>query len=402
MLAPRDSSDPDRRRQMRDAALYGAVVGLVVFLLLLIFIDLAWIVPLLIGVVAGIVAALFFLWSATEGFVRFNEDAARRIAEKTGRGGATAGGSHLGAGDPGGVDPGMPVADDAGERESAAEAAAVFEAEGTRTDGTDRGWAGDHRGAGDPGGVDPGMPVADDPGERESAAEAAEAFEAANRGSTQDSDLGLGPREPLQDGSDEDARSRLLDEHVGAGDPGAVDAGMPDPGATDRAEDAEAAAAAFDAEADEESGLRDAHAGAGDPGSVDPAMPDPDAAVTAESAEEAATAFGSATGTGGTTDQPAAPGRRPELFDAPEGGSGDDLKLIRGVGPKLEAMLHDLGVWHFRQIASWGAEEVAWVDGHLEGFNGRVARDEWVSQARTLAAGGDTAFSEQAREEGDL
>ncbi len=41
---------------------------------------------------------------------------------------------------------------------------------------------------------------------------------------------------------------------------------------------------------------------------------------------------------------------------------GDDLKRIKGVGPKLEALLHSLGIYHFDQIAAWGPAEVAWVD----------------------------------------
>ncbi|SEA21762.1 NADH:ubiquinone oxidoreductase [Rubrimonas cliftonensis] len=96
-----------------------------------------------------------------------------------------------------------------------------------------------------------------------------------------------------------------------------------------------------------------------------------------------------------------APGARgdagkPELLDAPRAGGGDDLKLIKGVGPKLEAMLNRMGIHHFDQIAGWTGEEVAWVDDNLEGFRGRVSRDGWVDQARVLASGGATEFSERA------
>lgn len=93
--------------------------------------------------------------------------------------------------------------------------------------------------------------------------------------------------------------------------------------------------------------------------------------------------------------------RKPVLLSAPEG-APDDLKLIKGVGPKLEAMLHGMGIYHFRQIAGWGPEEVAWADDNLEGFKGRVSRDDWVAQARILAAGGETEFSRSADgKEGD-
>ena len=87
---------------------------------------------------------------------------------------------------------------------------------------------------------------------------------------------------------------------------------------------------------------------------------------------------------------------RPEGLAAPQG-EADDLKLIRGVGPKLEDLLNRLGFWHFRQIAAWGPDEVAWVDHNLEGFRGRVTRDEWVKQAKVLSDGGDTAFSSRNR-----
>ena len=52
-----------------------------------------------------------------------------------------------------------------------------------------------------------------------------------------------------------------------------------------------------------------------------------------------------------------------------------------------------MGVFHFDQISSWGAAEVAWVDANIEGFKGRATRDDWVAQAKTLAAGGETEFS---------
>jgi NADH-quinone oxidoreductase subunit E len=78
---------------------------------------------------------------------------------------------------------------------------------------------------------------------------------------------------------------------------------------------------------------------------------------------------------------------RPAALSASRDGGPDDLKLIKGVGPKLEALLHTLGFYHFDQIASWTDAEVAWVDEHLEGFKGRVSRDGWVAQARALAAG---------------
>ncbi|WOI30134.1 NADH-quinone oxidoreductase subunit E [Sulfitobacter dubius] len=85
------------------------------------------------------------------------------------------------------------------------------------------------------------------------------------------------------------------------------------------------------------------------------------------------------------TSAPAASGQKPAQLDGPREGGADDLKKIKGVGPKLEQMLNGMGFYHFDQIAQWGPEEVAWVDQNLEGFKGRVSRDTWVEQAARLA-----------------
>jgi NADH-quinone oxidoreductase subunit E len=85
--------------------------------------------------------------------------------------------------------------------------------------------------------------------------------------------------------------------------------------------------------------------------------------------------------------------QRPTGLGEPRPGGADDLKRIKGVGPKLEEVLHRLGYFHFDQIAAWSPDELAWVDSHLEGFNGRASRDDWVGQARILAAGGETEHS---------
>lgn len=78
---------------------------------------------------------------------------------------------------------------------------------------------------------------------------------------------------------------------------------------------------------------------------------------------------------------------KPKLLDAPEGGKGDDLELIWGVGPKLAQMLHGLGVYHFSQIASWNEMNLRWVDQNLGAFRGRAVRDKWIEQAQKLASG---------------
>lgn len=92
---------------------------------------------------------------------------------------------------------------------------------------------------------------------------------------------------------------------------------------------------------------------------------------------------------------PVAADGKPETLSAARAGGPDDLKMIKGVGPKLEALLHSMGFYHFDQVAGWRKKEVEWVDENLEGFKGRVTRDEWVKQAKILAKGGTTEFSKK-------
>lgn len=65
----------------------------------------------------------------------------------------------------------------------------------------------------------------------------------------------------------------------------------------------------------------------------------------------------------------------------------DDLKLIAGIGPKLEQVLNARGIRSFAEIAAWTDEDIARLDGEL-GFNGRIARDDWIGQAKVLAGRG--------------
>ena len=77
---------------------------------------------------------------------------------------------------------------------------------------------------------------------------------------------------------------------------------------------------------------------------------------------------------------------KPAGLAEPRGGKADALTRISGIGPVNEKRLHDLGVFHFEQIAAWTEAEIAWVDEHLS-FHGRIGREDWVGQARKLAAG---------------
>ena len=98
--------------------------------------------------------------------------------------------------------------------------------------------------------------------------------------------------------------------------------------------------------------------------------------------------------------KPAAAGGKPNLLTAAREGGPDDLKQIKGVGPKLEGELHKMGVYHFDQVAGWTKKEVAWMDENLAGVRQRVSRDDWVSQAKVLAKGGQTEFSKRVKKGG--
>lgn len=76
--------------------------------------------------------------------------------------------------------------------------------------------------------------------------------------------------------------------------------------------------------------------------------------------------------------------RQPKAMDKPR--TPDDLKLISGIGPKLETVLNGLGIWTYAQIAAWNAREIGWVDDYLS-FKGRIDRDGWIEQAAGFARG---------------
>ncbi|MDH3270021.1 MAG: hypothetical protein OEN56_01735 [Gemmatimonadota bacterium] len=82
-----------------------------------------------------------------------------------------------------------------------------------------------------------------------------------------------------------------------------------------------------------------------------------------------------------------APRRKPAgaLLKSAVYGKPDDLNQISGVGPKLEKMLNDIGVYYFFQVQDWKDSDVKRIDDMLQAFKGRIARDGWVRQARSLS-----------------
>jgi predicted flap endonuclease-1-like 5' DNA nuclease len=86
-------------------------------------------------------------------------------------------------------------------------------------------------------------------------------------------------------------------------------------------------------------------------------------------------------------DAPAKPAPVPLAEPAtPPPAGGDDLTRIKGLGPKLAALLHSLGVTSFAEIAAWSEADIDRIDARLGTFAGRIRRDNWVEQAKFLAA----------------
>jgi NADH-quinone oxidoreductase subunit E len=129
---------------------------------------------------------------------------------------------------------------------------------------------------------------------------------------------------------------------------------------------------------------------------AEPAAAEPNAAAepVAKVEENVAPAMAPASEVAATTGAPASKPslddpNRPKGVDKPA--TPDDLKLISGVGPKIEGILNGLGIYTYTQVANWQQNERDWVDGYLN-FKGRIDRDDWVRQARALADGGEAEY----------
>lgn len=73
----------------------------------------------------------------------------------------------------------------------------------------------------------------------------------------------------------------------------------------------------------------------------------------------------------------------------------DDLTMIKGIGPEIDAALRSLGVQRFADVAGWMPEDIERIDGELGVFKGRILRDEWIAQARLLARGDWESFNQR-------
>ncbi|ESX94065.1 proton-conducting membrane transporter [Mesorhizobium sp. M0317] len=79
---------------------------------------------------------------------------------------------------------------------------------------------------------------------------------------------------------------------------------------------------------------------------------------------------------------------------APAAGKADNLRRLIGIGPVNDKLLKGLGVTTYAQIAGWTAADVKRIEDTLN-FDGRIAREKWVEQAKLLAAGDEKEFARQ-------
>ena len=77
------------------------------------------------------------------------------------------------------------------------------------------------------------------------------------------------------------------------------------------------------------------------------------------------------------------------------GAVADDLRQIKGIGPKLVTMLAEEGVTRFEHIAAWNESDIESIDAKLGRFQGRIVRDQWVEQAKLLISGDKSAYAEK-------
>lgn len=87
-----------------------------------------------------------------------------------------------------------------------------------------------------------------------------------------------------------------------------------------------------------------------------------------------------------------APAAEPAASLAPGTVGADDLLKLKGVGPKLVALLHSFGITSYAQIAAWSESDIDAMDAQMGAFAGRIRRDNWVEQAALLQSGDTGAY----------
>ena len=90
----------------------------------------------------------------------------------------------------------------------------------------------------------------------------------------------------------------------------------------------------------------------------------------------------------------AAPAAKKAAAPAAAAGKADNLRRLIGIGPVNEKLLKGQGVTTYAQIAAWTEADVKRIEEVLN-FDGRIAREKWIEQAKLLAAGNEAEFARQ-------
>ncbi|MBZ9670521.1 proton-conducting membrane transporter [Mesorhizobium sp. B3-2-1] len=78
----------------------------------------------------------------------------------------------------------------------------------------------------------------------------------------------------------------------------------------------------------------------------------------------------------------------------PASGKPDNLRRLIGIGPVNEKLLKAQGVTTFAQIAAWTSTDIKRIEDVMN-FDGRIARERWIEQAKLLAVGNEAEFAKQ-------
>ena len=124
-----------------------------------------------------------------------------------------------------------------------------------------------------------------------------------------------------------------------------------------------------------------------------PAKPAAAKAVTAKPAAKPAAAKASAPAKSATS-KPATATKAAPAPAKPASGKPDNLRRLIGIGPVNEKLLKAQGVTSFAQIAGWTAADIKRIEDVMN-FDGRIARERWIEQAKLLAAGNEKEFAKQ-------
>lgn len=118
------------------------------------------------------------------------------------------------------------------------------------------------------------------------------------------------------------------------------------------------------------------------------------AAAPAKPAASKPAASAASTAKSAPAPKPAAAKKAAPAAAKPAAAKPDNLRRLIGIGPVNEKLLKAQGVTSFAQIAAWTAADIKRIEDVMN-FDGRIARERWIEQAKLLAAGDEKEFAKQ-------